>query len=348
MKKSILYYLIPVIAGVLAVIGIIAFWGKIIRILSPVIIAIILYHLVKPFIIKLENIKIKRGLGIILIYLGLLLTLAVSVTFFIPPLLRNTKELSDLLPEMIEDYKGLLNKGRTLLAQKGWDSAFSGSLIDEAGKAAETLKSFSAGVLNSVIKGLAGTARMVLNFIIALILVYYVLKDKVKFSNAITNIIPQKQRNIVVMTAREVNIIISNFIRGQLTAALIVGVMEAIGLYIAGIKYALIFGVIGGLANFIPYFGPFIGAIPAVGVTLLESPFKALIAAGIFFIVQQIDNTIISPRIIEGRLGLHPAATILAVYAGGEIGGVIGMLLAVPAVAIIRVIFRRSVEVIAG
>ncbi len=128
--------------------------------------------------------------------------------------------------------------------------------------------------------------------------------------------------------------------------ALIVSTMEVIGLFIIKVKYPIILGIVGGIANIIPYFGPIIGAVPAVAVALIQSPVKALWTIIVFTIVQQIDNAFISPKIIEGRLGLHPVTTILAVLAGGEFLGITGMLVAVPIVAILKVIAKRLVEAI--
>lgn len=150
----------------------------------------------------------------------------------------------------------------------------------------------------------------------------------------------------MIATCREINDILSNFIQGQLLTAAIIGVMETVALFIVGVKYAPILGIIGGISNIIPYFGPFIGAIPAVAVALIDSPVKVLWTVVAFVIIQQIDNMFISPKIIEGRLGLHPVTTILAVLVGEEFFGIIGMLLAVPVTAVIKVILKRSVEAI--
>jgi predicted PurR-regulated permease PerM len=122
--------------------------------------------------------------------------------------------------------------------------------------------------------------------------------------------------------------------------------LEAIGLIVIGMKYPLALGMLGGLANIIPYFGPYIGAIPAIAVALTISPMKAVWTALVFIAAQQIDNNFISPRMMEERLGLHPVATIFAVLAGGEFFGVPGMLLAVPAAAILRAIVNKTVDAI--
>jgi predicted PurR-regulated permease PerM len=139
---------------------------------------------------------------------------------------------------------------------------------------------------------------------------------------------------------------LSKFIQGQLLTAIIVGVLETIGLFLVRVKYPLVLGVIGGIAEIIPYFGPVIGAVPAVAIALIESPIKAMWAVLVYVVVQQLENAYISPKIIEGRLGLHPVATIMVILAGGKFFGVAGMLLAVPVTAILRVLIKRTINAV--
>ncbi|NLB77703.1 MAG: AI-2E family transporter, partial [Clostridiaceae bacterium] len=160
-------------------------------------------------------------------------------------------------------------------------------------------------------------------------------------------LLPRRWRAGTIDLGKKISRILAGFIQGQLMTALIVGVLETMGLILVGMKYPLVLGMIGGLANIIPYFGPYIGAIPALAIALTISPLKAVWVAAVYIVVQQIDNSFISPKIIEGRLGLHPVATIFAVLVGGEFFGIIGMLLAVPVMAILRVFVNKFVEIIA-
>jgi len=159
--------------------------------------------------------------------------------------------------------------------------------------------------------------------------------------------LPRRWRNGLAGICKEVSNILAGFIQGQLMTALIVGILETMGLMVIKMKYSLVLGMIGGLANIIPYFGPYIGLLPALAIALTVSPMKAVWTIVIFMGVQQIDNNFITPKMIEGKLGLHPVATIFAVLVGGEFFGIIGMLLAVPAMAILRVLVNKTVEAIA-
>lgn len=105
-------------------------------------------------------------------------------------------------------------------------------------------------------------------------------------------------------------------------------------------------GLLGGLSNTVPYIGPVIGAVPAVFAALMVSPVKAIITVLLFVLVQQLDNNFISPKIIEGRLGLHPVASIIVLFIGGEFFGFAGVLFAIPAYAILRSVARMIVEIV--
>jgi len=125
-------------------------------------------------------------------------------------------------------------------------------------------------------------------------------------------LVPRRWRNEIIGTCREINEILSCFIQGQLLTALIIGIMETVALAIIGVKYSPILGFIGGISNIIPYFGPFIGQ-SFCGRGPYRFAGESFLDGGCLLVIQQIDNAFISPKIIEGRLGLHPITTILAV-----------------------------------
>ncbi|HNU81001.1 MAG TPA: AI-2E family transporter, partial [Bacillota bacterium] len=136
-----------------------------------------------------------------------------------------------------------------------------------------------------------------------------------------------------------------HFIRGQLLAALIVGILSSIGLSIIRLDFAILIGMTAGIANIIPYFGPILGSVPAVIVGLLSgNPVKALLAIIVLVAVQQIDGTLISPRIVGSSVGLHPVFVMLSMIIGGSYLGLLGMLIAVPIAAIIKMFLVRWME----
>lgn len=133
---------------------------------------------------------------------------------------------------------------------------------------------------------------------------------------------------------------LGSFIRGQLLISAIVGVLIAVGLSIIGVDFALIIGLIAGIFNIVPYFGPVIGAIPAVISALLKSPLSAVYVVILFIVVNQVESSIISPNILGEHVGLHPVTVIFCIISGGYLFGILGVILAVPVTSIIKVTLR--------
>jgi predicted PurR-regulated permease PerM len=345
-KRKLLIYIVIVLILALSGMFIIRNKDKIIDIVIPFFIAIIIAYSLKPLVLKLETKNIPRSLSIILIYFALTSAIIVTTVFIIPELIGNTKELMDKLPELTSKYQKLFNGYISNIQSSKWSPEIKGAILKEIQNGSNNLQEF---IMRTLSRGLNTTMKAVTIFLdltLSLIIAYYFIKDSKSFRDGFLSLVPRKWRNGLVNTGREINQILSNFIQGQLLTALIVGILEALGLLLINSKYPFILGLIGGIANIIPYFGPFLGCLPAVALALIESPIKALWTIVIFALVQQIDNAFISPKIIEGKLGLHPLTTILAVLIGGEFFGIIGMLVAVPIFAIIKVILKRSVEAI--
>ncbi len=140
----------------------------------------------------------------------------------------------------------------------------------------------------------------------------------------------------------EINLVIASFLRGQMLDGLIIAILSSVGLHIIGVQFAIFIGFFAGIANIIPYFGPILGMVPAVVVALLTGDFtQALLAVAVLFGIQQIDSMIISPRVVGTSTGLHPVFVLMAVTVGGYYMGIIGMLVAVPIAAIIKLLLSK-------
>ena len=345
-KRKISLYII--ILGLVVLIGyfMLRFKGKLIQIAIPFFMAMIIAYLLNPIVIKMERRKIPRMAGILIIYFIFSVLLASLTIFVLPELINNTKELMNTVPEMTNRYQNMFNSFMSFIQTSNWPPDIKNSLSKEVQNGAAAAQGIIMDTLKKSLMSLIETLTMFLDFVMAMIIAYYFIKDAEFFKSAFLSITPRKWRNGIIKTGRDVHGVLSNFIQGQLITAVIIGTMEMIGLSLIKVKYPLILGVIGGIANVIPYFGPIIGAIPAVAIALIQSPIKALWAIAVFIIIQQIDNAFISPKIIEGKLGLHPVSTIIAVLVGGEFFGIIGMLVAVPIMAILKIIIKNSVEAI--
>lgn len=344
-KKAILIVAIIILVVLL---GYFVYINKIelIRIAMPFFIALIIAYLLHPMVIRMERKKIKRGSAIILLYVFFILTIGSIIVFIIPEIISNTRELINSVPKIAAQFEGFFNGFMSSIKTSAWPDEFKQTVLREITSTTELIQNSVVIFLKRSITSMINTVFELFDIVLSLIIAYYFLKDAEGFKEGALSLAPRKWRNSLVAVGREIHMILSNFIQGQLLTALIVGILESIGLFAINAKYAIVLGMIGGIFNIIPYFGPFLGAIPAVIVTFIESPIKAFWAIIVFSIVQQIDNAFISPKIIEGKLGLHPVTTILAVLAGGEFFGIVGMLLAVPIFAILKVLFKHVYEAI--
>ena len=166
------------------------------------------------------------------------------------------------------------------------------------------------------------------------------LRDHEEMRERLFLYIPLEYRTPIKNVLREVNRALNGFFRGQLLISGAVGLLIYIGLSILKVRYALFIGFIAGLFDIIPYFGPIIGFIPAAAFAFLRSPISVLWVLAIFVLANQLESSIIAPKIIGDRVGLHPLAVIFAVLVGGELLGITGMLVAVPAASIVRVLLH--------
>lgn len=176
-------------------------------------------------------------------------------------------------------------------------------------------------------------------FILAPIIAFYLLVDLPHIGVIMRRLVPERARPQVFHVAHRLNHTIGGYFRGQLAVAMIVGAMVSLGLGILGLQFWIIVGMIAGLFNMIPLIGPWVGAIPGVAIAITTEDFgTALWVVAIMTIAQQIDNHFISPLVMQRTTSLHPAVVMLALLAGGTLGGFFGLLLAVPLTATIKVV----------
>lgn len=198
----------------------------------------------------------------------------------------------------------------------------------------------------NIAQWLASLGGNLFNIFLGMVIAFYLLKDQQFFmglwDKSVSFILPQKSESTLLTILKDIHKVISNFFRGQLLDGLIVGVLSSIGLFIIGIDFAIFIGMFAGIANVIPYFGPIIGIIPAVAMALLDGSIaKAVLSVIVLLVIQQVDGAVIAPKIVGKSVGLHPVFVLLSVIIGGRYFGIIGMLLAVPTAAIIKLFILK-------
>jgi predicted PurR-regulated permease PerM len=200
------------------------------------------------------------------------------------------------------------------------------------------------GTLLGIGRGV-GAALTILGYVVLTpVLMVYLLRDFDRITSRVAGLIPLQKRERFTSLAREYDNLLSRFLRGQLVAAAIVGVLTWLGLMIAGFPNSGLVGVVAGVFNIIPYLGLVVSIIPVVIISLVSgSVLGSLLKAGIVFaIVQFIDGSVTGPRIVGDSVGLHPVWVILAIAVGSFFYGFVGLLLAMPGAVLIKLLIRES------
>jgi predicted PurR-regulated permease PerM len=234
--------------------------------------------------------------------------------------LENVNEISFY----IEDNFGI----RTSL-QKNWVKDQVGNIFTSGSK-----------MLNSVLNATAGT---IFKIFIMPVFVFYLLYYRDRFNFFVMRVVPEDEKLRANKILNEVSFVSQRYLGGAFVVVMILSVLNSFGLYIIGLKYAILFGVISAFFNFIPYFGTWIGAFFPLMFALLtgDSPNLALWVLAFFAVIQFIENNILTPNITGGYVRLNPFITILGLIAGGMIWGVAGMLLIIPFLASLKIVFEN-------
>lgn len=310
--------------------------------LYPFVIAFLLAYLLNPAVCYLEQKNIGRLWAIIILYIVLFGVVIWGGSRLLPLFIRELESFAQDLPSMIVNINDLLIKLQSQYENSLLPSSFRSAIDDALLLLENDMQEFVGQVVNSIIKIISHSIGLAISPILA----FYLLHDWYEFKEKMLLLLPCKWRTELISFLRDVDNVFGGFIRGQLIVACIVGVFVTIGLYFLKVKFALIIGILAALFDIIPYFGPIIGASPAIMLAMLESPWLTIKVIFLFFVIQQIEGNIIQPKIIGENIGLHPLTVIFFVFVGGELGGLVGMLLSVPVAAIGKVLISHIVRIL--
>ncbi len=296
-------------------------------------ISVIVVLIMKPAVDWFEKKKVSRVLGALAIYLTLIIFFAVVVMIVIPPLAKESAQLSASLPH----YFDRVSEGFISLRQISENNNFAGSLESFVGKASVYLEKATVNIFSSVVGLLGG----VIYLIAVLVISFYLVVEKKGVERLVGQIIPYNLQSKVLRVISKIEFKLSRWFLGQLSLGIIIGLMSYIGLSILGVPYALVLAIIAGLLELIPYVGPWLSGIPAILIALTISPALAAAVLVLYFIIQELENYLIVPKVMEKTVNIHPVVTIMAMMIGGQLAGLVGILLAVPVVAIGMVVVEE-------
>jgi predicted PurR-regulated permease PerM len=315
-------------------------------VLLPYLLGLVLAYLLLPLVNwldrhmpkKLQAWSAARPLAIVLTYLVLIALVVGVFAFVVPIVVDQVSILIDKWPQLTERVQDWGERGL------GWYE----TIPDDWKQTIETnLKGLLDDVIAAVQNGLVATIRTVsstISFVIGLVVIpfwlFYILHDESQVKAGVLRALPRQLRADVRCVARLIDDVLSAYIRGQLLLVLFVGGMATVALFLIGVPFALVLGIVAGIFEILPYVGPILGAIPAVLVALLSDPVSALWVAAAFFAIQQVENLVLVPRIAGESVQLHPAMVMVVLVIGNELAGFLGMLIAVPVAATIRDVFK--------
>jgi predicted PurR-regulated permease PerM len=321
--------------------------GKFFGAITPLIIGIIFAYIFNRPIMFFERhlgkIRGKRVLSIAILYIIILGTISLAINFIVPGIQRNLIQLINYdLPNYSSSISLNFQQVLDFLRSLGITIDFS-NMQDYIMKATN----ISSILLDWVMSFVKSLTQGVFNFVLALVLAFYILQGKEKLLGGIKEFIAlyggRRAKNLILAEAKGFNLILNNYITGMLIDAIIVTTLVTISLNLVGHRYFLLMGVTLGLLNLIPYFGAIIGCCLAVLLALFQGFPTALYTLIAIIIIQQIDGNIIQPKIVGERVGLEPLWVITAVIVFGSYLGLLGMLVAVPFMALIKVLLKRMI-----
>ncbi len=318
-------------------------FSRIREVLITIALAIMVAYIVAPLVEAVCALRVfsrarwGRVTAALITFLLLLVGLGCLVVLTGGPLFRETVRLSGLVGDWLEDAPHRV---------EGWLKAYSATVpppvaevinrraSEQAGSGVEWLSVFAVRIVSR--------GWYLVEALLVPVLAFYFVTDSDRLLQGVLKLVPERHHQQARQFARDVDHTLHGYVRGQLILCLIAGVVTSIALYALGVRVFLILGILAGLSRAVPVLGPMIAAIPIVALTLIQcGPEAALAALLIFTVMHLVESKLIMPKVIGDQAALHPVVVIIALLVGGEFLGILGMFVAVPIVAILRVGFRH-------
>ncbi|MCI8635902.1 MAG: AI-2E family transporter [Eubacterium sp.] len=345
--------------------GLTAYWQKLVAVLQPIIMGCITAYLLNPVMMFLETHllvflqprmksekkakKTARSIATGGALVFFLLIIFVLLDILIPELITSIQGMAASLPAEVNSFIAWSRK--TLSGDSKLAEMLGSGLVTFTNYMEQWLQMDVMPQINSYIAsittGVISLVKTLFNFVIGLVIAIYLLTSKETFigqgKKIVYAVLPPKVGNHVIKTLRITHSMFGGFISGKILDSAIIGVIAYVGLLLMKMPYSLLVAVIVGVTNIVPFFGPFIGAVPGVILIALAEPIKGLYFLIFVFVLQQVDGNIIGPKILGDSTGLSSFWVVFAILVGGGLFGFMGMLLGVPTFAVIYYLIREIV-----
>ncbi|MCM3088721.1 AI-2E family transporter [Bhargavaea ginsengi] len=312
------------------------------NVVLPVVLASVLFYLLRPVLRLLEKAKIPRVWGILIIYVGGIGLISLAI-FLIYPFLKT--QVINLVREFPDYFRQLILNIDAYLSTSLFSSYYNeldvnlDLLIDSV---FEDISGFfrdtAGGIASGVTNFISTLTGIVISIVTVPFILFYLLKDGDRLPDYIMKLMPPRMRDDAGEIFGEADQQLSNYIQGQLIVSFCIGLLIYIGFVIIGMDYALALGALAAVTSVVPYLGPVIAITPALIIALVTSPFMILKLAAVWTIVQLVEGKFISPQVMGKTLHIHPITIIFVLLTAGSLFGVPGVILGIPGYALLKVI----------
>lgn len=316
---------------------ILAFLKELLVVISPIFIGLIVAWLCDPMVRFLQRKKIPRFVGCILVYLVLIGIIFMFLYLFLPTFVHQIGDFVATIPDILKDLKVFGNK---------FFATFEIDGIDVKGiqeQIYSSVEKFGIGLTTNLPNTIINITKSIIsggvNFVLGLMIGFYMLFDFDKINNTVKNSLPESWKDNYQELMTRINTSLRNYVQGVFLVMFLVFITQSIGLTLAGLKAPLLFALFCAVTDIIPYFGPYIGAIPAVLVGFTISPTVGVFCIISIVIVQALENNFYQPLIMGHTMQLHPVIIMISLLIFQHFFGIIGMVVATPVVACLKVIF---------
>lgn len=307
-------------------------WNALKGVFLPFFLSALITYLLHPLVEYVHDKGLPRFVAILSIYFLFFGGLGYAAVKGFPYFVVQMKQLLENVPALAADYKELLYK-----VDKG-TSALPYSVHSKIENYIVKMETNAQNILTNAIFSLKKLVDYFFVIVVVPFLVFYFLNDFEKLKKAALYITPRRYRNEGVHLLKDIDQSLGGYIRGQLFVGAILGAAAMLALWLVGMPYPILLGLVIAITDIIPYFGPILGAIPVVLIALTISWKMVWITVGIMLVLQFIEGNILGPFIVGRNLHIHPVFIIFSLLLGGELAGVPGMILAVPIFSVIKVI----------
>lgn len=309
--------------------------GRILGILSPLFIGLLIAWLLEPGIRYFTKNKVGRKLATVVVYLIFAFLLILIIALIVPEFISQVNELIGKVPDFLKSVNTFINDA----FKNTGDVDLSGikkSLIETINN---YVNNFASRNLTGIVEKLGSSIKVISNFLLGLLIAFYLSLDFSKVSKYITIVVPNRFHEELLKIKKPLNEMLRNYVNGTLLSCLFVMILSLIGFLISGVSSPLLFAIFCAITNLIPYFGPYIGGIPVVAVGFAMNPYVGLGCLITVLIVQILEGNILNPLIVGKAVSLHPITLMLSLLVFEYFFGILGMVIAVPIVATLKIIY---------